>query len=722
MPDFDCYCAFCGVVLNDSPGIGSRDPEALNRRRESVREGLLFSDDGSPDYLEHFDEDHRYDPGLVSQESLEWLADISCIGFNEDGLEEDRSFFAKAEPYDDYGRLILLLGDDPNQPEETAQDCYYPVEDNSSPVFPFHNVCYEIFERAMFFTKGSSMVDGDLLYHVMAGLSDQYMAHLEVDYGPMYGMDRCWVSRPGEEFSVTNPNDVDDFYDCLREKLASGNFQLSPGAIHLGPTSPDSDPFYKLSNELIRKISNLVPYNTLLSLRSVSRPFYHDTRNNTFWKSRIASDMPWLWDLGAAVDTPTTQIDYMKLYAWLKSVTTPGFGVEPPFLAMANRRRIWQPCKEIARHCKEVRRPYYATEPEPKIVEQARRRMLLKVAPIQAPTEGGISPTIRPRTSSTIWLYSWQDLEKSRFGGSFVETFWNEDDLLTGIGVVFGGGRRILGTDTGEKEVARISGNDWISQMTLRIGDEKRSENTSVGIRSIGLHFRSGTSFFVGRPDLNQVTRLLCTSKDNCLVGVEGHVGSDGVISRLGILEAPIPEAKTCYDGDKLGPLAQRITWAPNMHQLWERGNLKISPIFPFGSLWILPWAKDKLKLKKLVRITAKTPGNAVDGTGKPILGLRAEFINVIECERERYVGHGKDWPEDEMAHLDLDGAGGEMIVEIGVPKLGTLKGLMLKTNRERLAIFEGDYLQGIAATFENDPSTGAQGPISSILLLHDRF
>ncbi|KAL6365163.1 hypothetical protein LRP88_01144 [Fusarium phalaenopsidis] len=650
MPDFDCYCAFCGVVLNDSPGIGSRDPEALNRRRESVREGLLFSDDGSPDYLEHFDEDHRYDPGLVSQESLEWLADISCIGFNEDGLEEDRSFFAKAEPYDDY--VILIQTNQRKQPKTGKSSrqalntmlttlSYYPVEDNSSPVFPFHNVCYEIFERAMFFTKGSSMVDGDLLYHVMAGLSDQYMAHLEVDYGPMYGMDRY----------------------CLREKLASGNFQLSPGAIHLGPTSPDSDPFYKLSNELIRKISNLVPYNTLLSLRSVSRPFYHDTRNNTFWKSRIASDMPWLWDLGAAVDTPTTQIDYMKLYAWLKSVTTPGFGVEPPFLAIANRRRIWQPCKEIARHCKEVRRPYYATGPEPKIVEQARRRMLLKVAPIQAPTEGGISPTIRPRTSSTIWLYSWQDLEKSRFGGSFVETFWNEDDLLTGIGVVFGGGRRILGTDTGEKEVARISGNDWISQMTLRIGDDKRSENTSVGIRSIGLHFRSGTSFFVGRPDLNQVTRLLCTSKDNCLVGVEGHVGSS------------------------------------------------------LDAYQILPWAKDKLELKKLVRITAKTPGNAVDGTGKPILGLRAEFINVIECERERYVGHGKDWPEDEMAHLDLDGAGGEMIVEIGVPKFGTLKGLM-----RLVRVPEGDYLQGIAATFENDPSTGAQGPISSILLLHDRF
>lgn len=291
---------------------------------------------------------------------------------------------------------------------------------------------------------------------------------------------------------------MDEFYDDLREELASGSFQISPEAIILGPANPHNDPFSKLSNELIREISNLLPYDALVSLRSVSRPFYHDTLSNPFWKSRIASDMPWLWDMGAIAETSTTQIDYMKLYAWLEFVTTPKFGVAPLFLAMANRRRIWQPCMELARHCKEVRKPQYATEPEPQIVEQARLHTLFKVAPIQVQKQGCTRRTTRVTTSSMIWLYSWGDLEKCRFGGCFIESFWNADGLLIGLGVVFGSDRRILGAETGEKDVARIGGNDWISQMSVCIDGHETSGTREVGIKSVGIR---GIRVSFARPD-----------------------------------------------------------------------------------------------------------------------------------------------------------------------------------------------------------------------------
>lgn len=290
---------------------------------------------------------------------------------------------------------------------------------------------------------------------------------------------------------------MDEFYDDLREELASGSFQISPEAIILGPANPHNDPFSKLSNELIREISNLLPYDALVSL-SVSRPFYHDTLSNPFWKSRIASDMPWLWDMGAIAETSTTQIDYMKLYAWLEFVTTPKFGVAPPFLAMANRRRIWQPCMELARHCKEVRKPQYATEPEPQIVEQARLHTLFKVVPIQVQKQGCTRRTTRVTTSSMIWLYSWGDLEKCRFGGCFIESFWNADGLLIGLGVVFGSDRRILGAETGEKDVARIGGNDWISQMSVCIDGHETSGTREVGIKSVGIR---GIRVSFARPD-----------------------------------------------------------------------------------------------------------------------------------------------------------------------------------------------------------------------------
>ena len=94
MPDFDCHCAFCGVVLNDSPQIGSRDSEAVNRREERLERKLErlvdYSDAESSIDYDHWEEDHRYDPELVSRESLGWLGELSCIGLNADALEEDR--------------------------------------------------------------------------------------------------------------------------------------------------------------------------------------------------------------------------------------------------------------------------------------------------------------------------------------------------------------------------------------------------------------------------------------------------------------------------------------------------------------------------------------------------------------------------------------------------------------------------------------------------------
>lgn len=353
------------------------------------------------------------------------------------------------------------------------------------------------------------------------------------------------------QFTVTNPNDVDDFYHHLHEKLASGSFQISLEATLLGPANTGSDPFSKLSNELIREISDLLPYHTLRSLRRASRPFYYDTLSNTFWKSRLARDMPWLWDLPPLGGPSTAQIDYMKLYAWLEYWTIPNFGVQPPFLAMTNRRRIWQPCMELARHYKEVKRPQYATEPEPAIAEQAQLRTLFKVAPLEVPGRGHDEQRTRLSTRSVIWLYSWADLEKCRFGGFLIESFWNDDDHLVGLGVVFGNNRRILGAETGEKDAARIAGNDWFTKLTVSIREEETSPDGSVGISGIcvsypmpqqgdkfwtggrtnryQLHVRSGGEIRIGRGGLYEDIRLLCASKDKFIVGVEGHIRPVGV-------------------------------------------------------------------------------------------------------------------------------------------------------------------------------------------------
>lgn len=95
MPEFDCFCAICGVALNDTPEIGSRDPEAVARREERFQrrlEGRLDSDDESDHGPGYWEESSGYNPDLVSRESLGWLGQISCIGLNADAdaLEGDR--------------------------------------------------------------------------------------------------------------------------------------------------------------------------------------------------------------------------------------------------------------------------------------------------------------------------------------------------------------------------------------------------------------------------------------------------------------------------------------------------------------------------------------------------------------------------------------------------------------------------------------------------------
>lgn len=133
----------------------------------------------------------------------------------------------------------------------------------------------------------------------------------------------------------------------------------------------------------------------------------------------------------------------------------------------------------------------------------------------------------------------------------------------------------------------------------------------------------------------------------------------------------------------------QRLLWTPNTQRLCENSRLKITPVFPLGltetlleeslnPYQSLQWAKKQPELKKLCRVSAHTPGNVADATEKPILGLMSEFTEGLDWQRKRHMGHGKDWPEDEMTHLELDGAGGERIVEIGVPKSEVLNGLMV--------------------------------------------
>ena len=95
MGEFDCYCAICGGSLTGGQ-IGDPHPGSLRLRRQYVRRQMGIEEDTDSDEqgedsdedeeedLEDLEGENSYDPRLVSEESLDWLQTLYCLGFNPD--------------------------------------------------------------------------------------------------------------------------------------------------------------------------------------------------------------------------------------------------------------------------------------------------------------------------------------------------------------------------------------------------------------------------------------------------------------------------------------------------------------------------------------------------------------------------------------------------------------------------------------------------------------
>ncbi|KAF5011767.1 hypothetical protein FDECE_2134 [Fusarium decemcellulare] len=730
MGHFDCYCAICGALLYANAEIGSGQPHALKRRRELVqkrREGIVPSDEEIADESDHEsepnesedwdgdEEDRRYDPDLVSEASLAWLDDVSCLGHNALAVGEKRAFLADAYPYNDCV--------DPNEPAGMMLTCYDTTNRDGPAVFPLHKTCYGMLEKVITSAKPSSSIDRDVLYDAMTRLSHALATSLDINYGKIWGQGHSWEPIPGEEFSVTNPNDTKTFYGYLRERTALGIFNAQEEGVTLGPHRQGNDTFSRLPSEMIRTIVDLVPGEALLNITSVSRPFYHDARAGDYWKSRISSDMPWLDDLSEPLADSHPELDYRKLYVWLNTMTEPRYGIESPFLAIANRRRIWDACAELSGHYYTAAKKQVAMEPDPKIVQQAECPLLLKVAPTHAPR--------LDRIHQTWWIHSWEEINDSALD---FETFWNDDKLLVGIGVVIGKSRRIFGTTSGRKTAVRIPTEDWISSMVLYLGDKHDSGTGSVvGIRGVNNMFTIG--------DVTDQHRPVLVPEDRSLVGVEGQIRQDGVIARIGILECPSPH-QASQDVVSPPPISQKLIWGREIPRIWQRPDIEISPVFPLDfeqrcpeddlSIYkYLCWIRSKNEFEKLCRITGHTPHNKPDS---PLLGLRSQYIKRY-WEPIRHIGSDRNWPKNELTHLTLDVENGEKIIAIGVNESETLKGIMLRTKKDQNVVFgqgetdlenwtmvappEGSFIMGVAATFDLGANKRKKRKLSSLLIIH---
>jgi hypothetical protein len=125
--------------------------------------------------------------------------------------------------------------------------------------------------------------------------------------------------------------------------------------LHKAQTLPDlgykvnRDPFRNIPYDLTHEILRYLSGDSIMALNRASWTIFSRTRSNLFWKKRLSEDMVWFWELPQFLQNCQNRAgDYKALYLWLDKRTKPLYGLTGVFMGVANRRRIWGPCAELA--------------------------------------------------------------------------------------------------------------------------------------------------------------------------------------------------------------------------------------------------------------------------------------------------------------------------------------------------------------------------------------
>lgn len=109
------------------------------------------------------------------------------------------------------------------------------------------------------------------------------------------------------------------------------------------------DPFRNTPYDVTYLILQYLSGDSIMALSRASWTILTRTRNSSFWKKRLSEDMVWFWELQQYLKSSQHRVrNYKALYLWLDKRTQPLYGLTGAFMGIANRRRIWRPCAELA--------------------------------------------------------------------------------------------------------------------------------------------------------------------------------------------------------------------------------------------------------------------------------------------------------------------------------------------------------------------------------------
>jgi hypothetical protein len=258
----------------------------------------------------------------------------------------------------------------------------------------------------------------------------------------------------------------------LRELMAEIKFVAPPADLDLSHRVRH-DPLSKLPYDILYSIFPYLDKNSIFGLTEASWHVFASTRNNAFWHQIIRQEiLPWFWELEPILTEGfPDDFDCKGFFMWLDRVTKGENANETPLRGIANRRRIWHVCGQIAEVYESKRLAQFELEDEEDF-EEAKSIFDSATSSHMAVVAYPV-PLIGLRPISKQLVRSWDEIDQN---SSTFEAFFNEHGALVGLAVTFGEMRRVFGraesADLGITSRATIiPAGDWIRELLVWVTD-----------------------------------------------------------------------------------------------------------------------------------------------------------------------------------------------------------------------------------------------------------
>jgi hypothetical protein len=389
--------------------------------------------------------------------------------------------------------------------------------------------------------KDRKDVDVDILYEVMKQNTEPMPKALELDYGPVDGPEQFWECHAGEEWAVMDPGPRHGIEEVVKSMLPASLFDRQAAPILDLAHKVRSDPLTVLPYDVLHGIFAQLSIKDTLSLVNASWHVFESTREHSFWRQMIHLHIvPFFFELKDLVKDmafPDT-FDWRGAFQWLNEITKPKFALEGPLNPIANRRRIWNACGQLASLYHEK---LYAEAYQDPSGEEAAAIMSTAKAYHTPVTLFPQPPANEATTVTSQFIRSWSEVGHRACD---FDTYWADSyGTLTGISVDFGSGLRIFGSAGGVKgQSLHIPAGEWIKEIRLLIRNieiyqgEKKEITGSDDVRALGAAGINGMQVFLtnGVEKLVQGVgydrnhRSLQVLDGLCIVGLTGEIATVG--------------------------------------------------------------------------------------------------------------------------------------------------------------------------------------------------